>query len=296
MVEISAARQDICNKFGHNCIFKYVPTELNPADMLTRGITHRDFCSKFEFWIHGPDFLWTPEVQWPVRNLGCLSKENQTLACANVVEQVEDSSLFSVQKYSDVHKLFRVTAYVYKFINKLRKSVNVDAENQAKIYWIKNEQRKYFSSEIGYLENNHDQFIPKLVSNLNLFLDSDGLLRSKGRLDKCLQFNYDVRNPLMLPRDSFLTELIVWDNHGRCMHLGTPSTLNMIRTSGYWITKGRATVKSILAKCIACKKINSLAFKYPKPTDYYGDKVNIIKPFYNTGIDFTGHFNVKLGD
>ena len=100
----------------------------------------------------------------------------------------------------------------------------------------------------------------------------------------------------MLPRDSFLTELIVWHNHSKCMHLGTPSTLNRIRTSGYWITKGRATVKSILAKCITCKKINSLAFKYPKPTDYYGDKVNIIKPFYNTGIDFTGHFNVKLGD
>ena len=39
------------------------------------------------------------------------------------------------------------------FINKLRKFVNVDAENQAKIYWIKNEQRKYFASEIDYLEN-----------------------------------------------------------------------------------------------------------------------------------------------
>ena len=72
--------------------------------------------------------------------------------------------------------------------------------------------------------------------------------------------------------------------------------LNRIRTSGYWITKWRAAVKSILAKCITCKKINNLTFEYPKPNDYYGDKVNYIKPFYDTGINFTGHFNLKLGD
>ena len=69
-----------------------------------------------------------------------------------------------------------------------------------------------------------------------------------------------------------------------------------MRNHGFWLPKGRTVIKKLLNKCITCKKLNSFSFKYPKRTDYIGDRVNFVKPFLHTGIDYTGHFFVKMGD
>ena len=127
-----------------------------------------------------------------------------------------------------------------------------------------------------------------------MFIDEIGILRSRGRVAHCADLTYDNANPILLPKQSFLTELVIWDMHFRCKHLGTATTVNAIRTHGFWIPKGRSTVKQVLAKCIVCKKINNFAFKYPKPTDFISDKVNFRKPYQNTGIDYTGHLFVKI--
>ena len=42
-----------------------------------------------------------------------------------------------------------------------------------------------------------------------------------------------------------------------------------------------------------CQKLNNLAFKYPKVTNLPKHRVNLIKPFLHTGIDYTGHVWVK---
>jgi hypothetical protein len=79
------------------------------------------------------------------------------------------------------------------------------------------------------------------------------------------------------------------------MHLGTNSTLAAVRNEGFWIPRGRTVVKQVIKSCIICKKFNSIPFKYPKRTDFIGANVNFVRPFMNVGIDYTGHFNVKLG-
>lgn len=109
-------------------------------------------------------------------------------------------------------------------------------------------------------------------------------------------FNEAVRDPILLSKSSYLTNLIIWDAHQACMHMNTSSTLNYVRKRGFWIAQGRNTVKLILAKCTSCRKINSHAFEYPKMTNYAYDRVNFVRPFLYTGIDFTGHIFVKFGD
>ena len=52
-------------------------------------------------------------------------------------------------------------------------------------------------------------------------------------------------------------------------------------------------MKKVISKCFTCKKFNNLAFKYPKITNLPKHRVNFIKPFKQTGIDFTGHVWVK---
>ena len=124
----------------------------------------------------------------------------------------------------------------------------------------------------------------------------NSLLRSKGRLEKCLNLSYDQKNPIILHKNSFLTELIIWDSHLSCKHMGSSSTLVNVRQSGFWIPNARSVIKRILSQCVTCKKINSLAFRYPKPNDYVLDKVTFETPYKNTGIDYTGHVFVKIGE
>ena len=293
--EISNLRNDIKLKYNLDVKFKYIPTEDNPADLLTRGISFKDFKSKFEFWLHGPKFLSTSPFQWPIRTLGCLSEKDKLLTCNAVINH--KLPLLPVERFSNVNKLYRVTAYVFKFI-KLCRKVKTSIQNEivnATQYWLKYEQSVHFQNEINFLNDHSVGQIPTNVKNLNLYIDEQSLIRCKGRINKS-DFSHDIKCPVLLPRFSTLTELIIHDAHDRCKHLGTASTLNFLRKNGYWIPKGRARVKSILSKCILCKKLNSLAYKYPQPTDFIRDKTKFQTPYQHTGIDFTGHVFVKQGN
>ena len=42
--------------------------------------------------------------------------------------------------------------------------------------------------------------------------------------------------------------------------------------------------------------MNSLSYKYPKMTDLPSHRVNLIRPFAQTGVDYTGHIIVKEGE
>ncbi|VDL65360.1 unnamed protein product [Nippostrongylus brasiliensis] len=49
---------------GRNCHLHYIPSDLNPADCATRGLT-KDQISDHIWW-SGPEFLGTPNMLWPI--------------------------------------------------------------------------------------------------------------------------------------------------------------------------------------------------------------------------------------
>ena len=53
------------------------------------------------------------------------------------------------------------------------------------------------------------------------------------------------KNPVTLCKNDRLTELIVWNNYNRIIHLGVRQTLAGIR-SCYWILRGKSLVKKVL--------------------------------------------------
>ena len=57
-----------------------------------------------------------------------------------------------------------------------------------------------------------------------------------------------------------------------------------------------SAVRNVLRNCFICRRMNSLSFKYPKMKDLPAYKVNLIRPFEHTGIDYTGHIIVKNGE
>ena len=209
-----------------------------------------------------------------------------------IAPELKDPAL-NIENFSSYQKLVRVTALIFRFIYKTRK-LNTDPNESAKLYLLKRMQDESFSKEITFLtENPNSKEIPSLVNQLNLFLDDSGILRSRGRLSKSVLYNYDVLNPIMLGKDHYLTKLIIQDFHLKCSHLGLQTTINVLRNHGFWITCARQSVKKVISKCITCQKFNNFAFSYPKMTNITKDRMNLVKPFQHTGVDFTSHIFVK---
>ena len=211
------------------------------------------------------------------------------------VDVTSAEPLVDVEKFSSFSKALRVTTLVFKAIFKMRK-LEEDPGSVAKLHLLQHMQRDCFPNELAYLslpDCDKPKDVPNLVNNLDLFLDDKGLIRSRGRIAKSLRVSYDIQNPVLMGKGHKLTELIVGFYHYSCKHLGLQTTLNNVRTGGFWIPKMRQVVKSILSKCIICRKFNSLSFRYPQMTNLPKYRVNLVKSFQHTGVDFTGHLWVK---
>ena len=68
-----------------------------------------------------------------------------------------------------------------------------------------------------FLLNPTSNEVPFLVASLNLFLDVKGLIRSCGRIGKPEFHSQDVLFPILLPRFSHLTVIIIMDCHIKCL-------------------------------------------------------------------------------
>lgn len=277
-------------KYVLNCSYKYVPGEDNPADLLTRGVSFEEFKAKFQLWTRGPD--WLVENRWPVSDLNCLTEKNKTLVqmqtCVSACECNPGVSIIDTNKYSSFNRLINVTSYVLKFIYKCKKQT-VDSYKMAINYLTKQMQHEHFKSELHHLKIPEKKNVPCLIKSLSLFVDDNGLLRCKGRFAKCKTLSYEMNNPLLLAKDCNLTKLIILDCHARAKHMGIPTTMVKLQTSGFYVPKIRQQVKKFISPCIICKKTNNLAFKYPDATELPKHRVNFTQPFQHTGVDFTGH-------
>ena len=83
--------------------------------------------------------------------------------------------------------------------------------------------------------NPKENKIPDLVRSLNLFLDSDGLQRTDGRIANTSGYEYGLIPPFLIAKHHSLTELLINDCHHKCKHLGINATVNKLRMSGFWV-------------------------------------------------------------
>ena len=299
--DIAQYRAEILERHGIDVKFKYVPTDYNIADVISRGLSHREFQARFDEWAHGPSFLRSATIDWPVTNLGSMSKEAAiatSLALTPPVAPSTQEDLLDLDKYSSLNKVLNILTLVYRFLSKIGKweLSKHQCYLKSKTYLIRHEQLKYLSNEIKFLKNPISNNVPNLVNNLNLFTNDQDLVCSQGRLGNCARFDDSVKNPIILPKESKLTRLYISHFHNSIRHLGVGSTLQCIRNGGFWIPRGRQIVNSVVKSCIPCKRFNSYPFKYPKTNDLISDKVNFIRPYQYTGVDYTGHVFVKTGD
>ena len=114
--------------------------------------------------------------------------------------------------------------------------LTVSQLQQAETIILKTVQTHSFREEIQALENaqtDHTATINRRspLSKLSPFLDSDGILRVGGRLKRS-EMDLATRHPIVLPKDSHVSELLAYHYHCRVQHQGRQLTTGAIRSAG----------------------------------------------------------------
>ncbi|KAL1280039.1 hypothetical protein QQF64_014639 [Cirrhinus molitorella] len=219
--------------------WNYVDTAQNPADHASRGLHATDISSAS--WLSGPKFLWEQEVlPMPRPSTELLACDPEVKSIQVLATQVSDqnSALSRLSRFSTWTTLVKVVARIKRLGSKRKhhgEIVTVEERRRAAEVVIQLVQQQAFSHELKALQSSfHGDVIPSSspLFHLDPILD-DKLLRVGGRL-KGSTLSQELKHPIILPKDSHITKLILSHYHAQTCHQGRSQTLMELRANGFW--------------------------------------------------------------
>ncbi|GIY29045.1 reverse transcriptase [Caerostris darwini] len=114
-------------------------------------------------------------------------------------------------KFSNLGKLLRVTAWMKRFVDKLIEktcdSGPLQRLKEAEEYWVRRVQLENYCSDIQFLKRNKPVPPQSKIYSLVPYVDDRIILRVKGRLEPSELF-HNEKHPAILPKSKF-TDLII---------------------------------------------------------------------------------------
>lgn len=272
----------------------YIESRHNPADVGSRGLLPSDLLSH-SLWFNGPPFLLDQECSklksFNFELTDDVSDEERKVTL--FINPQEDNSLdLLLNKFSSFLSLQRTLAYCIRFIfnskNPLeRKSgpLTYSELHNALLTLVKRTQGVAFEDELNR------KVFSKPLRKLNAFIDDQGILRVGGRL-KYSHLTYDRKHPILLPRQSNLTVLLIEFYHKKYFHAGL-RTLEFLLAQQFWVLSPKRSIRSVLAKCVTCWKTNPKAYQ-PPMGNLPATRISCLKPFSHSGVDFGGPFFITM--
>ena len=265
------------------CHWRHICSELNPADLASRGISAEKL-SKCSFWLHGPSFLsqkWEGSVH-DVDKIDVTPEVNSEIR-SPVLSNVVSSPVVKFENFSSYQTLIRTVVYLLRAQKAFKgHPINRDGVILASEYA---NAEKWVLCQIQ--QGIDDQ--PKL----NTKLDKDGILRCMGRLGLNKNISYSMNNPVLLPKYHHVTRLIVQEAHYSVMHSGAAQTLAFVRQK-FWIPSGRRIVRTLINSCVSCKRLHGKAYDaLPIPPLPEFRVESHVPAFTSVGIDFFGPIYIK---
>lgn len=126
---------------------------------------------------------------------------------------------------------------------------------------------------------------------LDPFLDENGVIRVGGRVRRA-NLPFATKHPVILPRKSHITDLLIRFWHAKVNHMGRGITQNELRQRGYWVVGGSSAVSNCISKCVTCRKMRG-PLQIQKMADLPVDRVEPSAPFSYCAVDFFGPFPIK---
>ena len=304
----------------------YVKSSENPADEGSRGMKVEDFVQN-STWIKGPKFLWE-DISSYEQLKPDIDPDDPEVKKVNVLLTESVSTEFEITRldiFSDWYKAKRAIAICLKYKAILRQRVlrkrldshdndNFDSKlitasdlEQAELEIIRLVQKESFREDMKILSlldhgsdlsSDHTKIRKRKLRQTSLarldpFIDQNGILRVGGRLAQS-SLDYHVKHPAILPRNSHISKLVISYFHEKVAHQARSTTVNEIRSNGYWVIGCSNAVSELIYKCVTCRKLRG-KFRGQKMSDLPIDRIEPTPPFTCVGVDFFGPWYVKDG-
>ena len=134
---------------------------------------------------------------------------------------------------------------------------STDLPQESEVQLIKFVQEKIFSAEQNVsMSRDKNLTIPRSskIKQLDRCLNGNGIIRVGGQLKRSF-LNELNKYSVILGKGGKVSNVIIQQCHIRCAHGGRGATLNELRSSGFWITGCNAAVRSLLFKCLKCRRL-----------------------------------------
>eukprot|EP00117_Sycon_ciliatum_P019093 scpid35165/ scgid17425/ len=279
--------------------WRYVPTALNPADLVSRGATVTNLAES-SLWWEGPAFLLQPSTEWPqpaattTASPTAAAEVRKTAALPSTFASVTTSNTDTMwrltpERYSDFQRLVRITGLVLRFISNVSSNQRATGEltvselQDAERLLFKGAQAEAFGQELQALANGKALPASSVLSKLSPRVDEDGLLRCDG------QTKYAEWLPVILPRHHHITKLVVKHHHELQQHGGTNQTLSSV-CERFWIVAAREVIREWEHECARCIRTRAKPAEQvmaPLPKSRLEPP---LRAFAKTAVDFAGPY------
>ena len=301
----------VCEILEHTSVdeWNHVASSNNPADAGTRGMSAEVLQSRS--WVRGPDFLRTKEFQFEpsievVKNIkrGIVTKETdktRTSLAAPVTKSTKEPppQLIPCDRYSYYQKLLRITAYALRLLPSHEYYRNADGSiidltelDEAECHLQYLVQGESFNAERKDLLENKPVKPSNRIAPFSPFIGPNRLIRSAGRIKRLVEFDFDVKHPIVLDARHAFVKLFLRHNHVKHHHQGIDYLRAKVQER-YSILKLRSSLRSIKSNCVTCRMFRA-ATSQPIMADLPAERLAYQSPpFTNTGVNY-GPFYVTV--
>ncbi|XP_043069435.1 uncharacterized protein [Drosophila bipectinata] len=254
--------------------WRWIPSKLNVAD----GATKVTGQTQQETWITGPEFLKTDASHWPISKKQESINDTSEIRKHVMTTHSKSVVMFNAHDLSNWRRLYRAVALVLLFIDRLRaKCAGRDMPATTTM------AHQTLSAGTALIKGSR-------LAGLNAYLDNDGVLRTRGRLNAV-----DIaEDAIILAHGCRITNLIVRSFHEKYHHLAHETVINDIKNS-FYISRLRVLHKSVRNTCQRCK-IDRAVPRPPQMAPIPRARVGSFeRPFTYTGVDYFGPLLVNVG-
>lgn len=314
--------------------WRFIGTKINPADVASRGVKATTFVKCSEWlngpdFLWTSESEWP---QNPLQSLSLAEDDlevKRTTVCTVAIQTCHSPTWRLLQHYSSWTKLKRAVVLYLKLKDYLIFKKNRKKQLQHVVIPQTRSQSKTLDDEkktlvgrcisMGDLQRAEkaivvfcqQQMYPEEMAKLKVpaaaktglsrkstiyRLDpvlEDGVLRVGGRLKRAAMPE-EAKRPMILPKNLFVSTLILRNIHEQLGHAGRNHMLSQLRKR-YWIVNANSAARKVLSQCVTCRRVRGKKGEQ-KMADLPKERLQAdLPPFSNVGVDYFGPFETKRG-
>ena len=285
------------------CQWRFVPTDLNPADLPSRGMKAENLISSTLWW-QGPSFL-QGIGQWPLQPKATPTSEalNEVVSLEGVIKRFGFFQKTSVRPSYELFfdQLSKQVCNIMVILRGLQSTID---------HWMPNRNLHLFRLLIKSIQRQgladlcrqiqRPTTMKKHYKRLNPYIDTEGIISVGGRLYNMPLLNNKQQCPIILPKRNTSVEHIVMDIHIHTLkHMGEPLHLYNQVQGDYWLFGGQHETSRILRLCLRCSCRNPIAaaaqMALLSRMQVPNSKETLVRAFSKVGIDLAGPWMTRKG-